>query len=813
MVGSHRVRFGLAVSLPLFCAACGAGGSSPPNISFEFVSGATSTAGENGGTATIDVRLNLLIDELAEEATVEIYDSGRGSAAPGVDYAPFATQTLVFPAGSTDGATQSLDLTSIGDSVFEGTETVSLQLSNPSGGSGLGVTNTITVEIGDEQAAMLSFGAASGITPESGTFDIPIVLGLDPGVVLEEDLSVGLIDTLTGTALAGADFGSLAASKVTFLAGSSDGETQNFEIAIVEDVAMEGDETLIVELEEEEFGSTMAAPSTYTLTITDDDSSGDAFLLVTQQGVGTLNTGETVDLGSQTVGAGPNTGVQLTITNAGGQALDFSAPNVTGTDANDFSVEVSLSSFAPAATAGPTMLATPLVPTFTHPIQGTELALDPVILQAFEGKNEVTLVAFPLPDGSTCDLELTRVKSPWAQNAVLFVDGAPLPGGHTQLVGDLTTWKGKIAGDSDSSAFLSFSQHGCRGWIRFSEAPEDLVHLVTDLEDTGDATIATPRLVHPQQMIAAGANQSSPQAVCGGALIPPGQEDPVFLAPGAQTAGLSIADCRVAVETDYQFFQEFGDAAAATAYATQLFAAVSDVYLRDIQTTLSIAYLGIHTDSNDGWTTPDGPGTTSAMLTEFRDAWAGSWPVAADLAHFLSGASMGGGIAYVNVLCNQNFGFGVSGSLNANIDWGTWTGQSSFLNWDFVVVAHEIGHNFSAGHTHSYCPPIDQCSSDNCNSTQTCQRGTIMSYCHTCSGGLNNIDIEFHPFIANVMRTAVNSSCLGQSELASGESVQYQLRFRPTSSAGAKTATMSLSHNAPNVPSAYQLTLTGNATN
>ena len=49
--------------------------------------------------------------------------------------------------------------------------------------------------------------------------------------------------------------------------------------------------------------------------------------------------------------------------------------------------------------------------------------------------------------------------------------------------------------------------------------------------------------------------------------------------------------------------------------------------------------------------------------------------------------------------------------------------------------------------------------------------------------------------------------------MASGESVQYQLRFRPTSSAGAKTATMSLSHNAPNVPSAYQLTLTGNATN
>jgi hypothetical protein len=201
------------------------------------------------------------------------------------------------------------------------------------------------------------------------------------------------------------------------------------------------------------------------------------------------------------------------------------------------------------------------------------------------------------------------------------------------------------------------------------------------------------------------------------------------------------------------------------------------------------------------------------MLNEFRGAWAGNWPVQADLAHFLSGAGLGGGIAYVNVLCNNSFGFGVSASLNGNIDWGAWTGQSNFLNWDFVVVAHELGHNFSAAHTHNYCPPIDQCSEANCNGSKTCSRGTIMSYCHTCSGGLSNIDLEFHPQIANQMRGAVNGSCLGAASLASGESLDYQVRFFPTSSTGSKNATLNISHSGANVGSPFQLNLSGNATN
>jgi hypothetical protein len=62
-------------------------------------------------------------------------------------------------------------------------------------------------------------------------------------------------------------------------------------------------------------------------------------------------------------------------------------------------------------------------------------------------------------------------------------------------------------------------------------------------------------------------------------------------------------------------------------------------------------------------------------------------------------------------------------------------------NWDIFVVAHEMGHNFGAPHTHSMYPRIDNCAGGDCSVTPN---GTIMSYCHQCSGGMSNILLNFH---------------------------------------------------------------------
>ena len=78
------------------------------------------------------------------------------------------------------------------------------------------------------------------------------------------------------------------------------------------------------------------------------------------------------------------------------------------------------------------------------------------------------------------------------------------------------------------------------------------------------------------------------------------------------------------------------------------------------------------------------------------------------------------------------------------------------LTWDFMVIAHELGHQFGSGHTHSYSPPIDNCASQ----SPCITNGTNMSYCHTCPGGMRNMTLYFHPRVASRIRSAVAASCL-----------------------------------------------------
>ena len=75
-----------------------------------------------------------------------------------------------------------------------------------------------------------------------------------------------------------------------------------------------------------------------------------------------------------------------------------------------------------------------------------------------------------------------------------------------------------------------------------------------------------------------------------------------------------------------------------------------------------------------------------------------------------------------------------------------------------MVIAHELGHNCGTGHTHdSYSPPIDGCGNGDCSEASN---GTIMSYCHICSGGLSNIALDFHPLVEQTIENYLDGTCL-----------------------------------------------------
>jgi hypothetical protein len=141
------------------------------------------------------------------------------------------------------------------------------------------------------------------------------------------------------------------------------------------------------------------------------------------------------------------------------------------------------------------------------------------------------------------------------------------------------------------------------------------------------------------------------------------------------------------------------------------------------------------------WTTLDPEAaaslnTTGAVLPAFRTRMLGTTYVG-DYAHFLSTRSLGGGIAYLyNNPCASAGRSAVSAINNSYSNVPTYS-------WTVEVVTHELGHNLGSNHT-QWCNWVGG-AIDNCYTTeggcppgpQPVNGGTIMSYCHLVSTGIN----------------------------------------------------------------------------
>jgi len=179
-------------------------------------------------------------------------------------------------------------------------------------------------------------------------------------------------------------------------------------------------------------------------------------------------------------------------------------------------------------------------------------------------------------------------------------------------------------------------------------------------------------------------------------------------------------DVHIHLDIDKDMVDAFGSIFAAARYGVELIAVINrDAYF-DLGFNLKVTSINARTDA---YLSPIAdPG---AYLTELEKI---PRPVNVNLLHSLTTRRLGGGVAYVGGLYTSTYCYGVSGSL-----------QGDFSSWDRIVVAHELGHNFGSDHTHDYVPQIDTCGTA-CPANPI---GTIMSYCHLCSGGLGNIRFEW----------------------------------------------------------------------
>ncbi len=384
------------------------------------------------------------------------------------------------------------------------------------------------------------------------------------------------------------------------------------------------------------------------------------------------------------------------------------------------------------------------------------------------------LDAVPL-DGEARTLDLVRFRV-FAPDARVTVRGAA--GVSRRPAPDNAYFRGAVDGDPASLALLTVrAQGGLRGlvtsggnyWVLGSGAGGPAVRRIdAETEFAGETT-----------SFRCGADELEIEEIFDAG---PGSG---WMKPAAAGSGLPVDKgishtARVAIETDWEYFQLFGNVADATDYAGDLIAYSSTVYSGELSTSMEIVDLTLWQDSSDPWTQTPG----LCGLYEFGRWWNDNrGGVERTIAHFLSGKNPNSGIAWIGVLCSggfntnhngncpdltptsDNYGgaYGYSGGIDGNFDI-----LNPAIVWDIYVVSHEIGHNFRSPHTHCYgnvggnSEPVDECSAIECGQngcfcgtpSLPCGDpgggcGTIMSYCHLLSGGLGNVSLTLglgHPW-------------------------------------------------------------------
>lgn len=217
--------------------------------------------------------------------------------------------------------------------------------------------------------------------------------------------------------------------------------------------------------------------------------------------------------------------------------------------------------------------------------------------------------------------------------------------------------------------------------------------------------------------------------------------------------GRNTGNCvRIYLEIDHTIFIERGNTSNTLNYITGLFNQVATLYAAEgINTTLSQVHIWTQDD-------PYTASTASNSLTQFRN---GRPTFNGDLAALLS-FEASGGIAYRGVLCNPAYAYSFSSIAN---DYAT----APTYSWSVKVIAHELGHMMGSQHTHACVWNGNGTAIDGCYDTEggcpkpglPSQGGTIMSYCHITSAGVN-FSQGFGQQPGNLLRNNVAAaSCLG----------------------------------------------------
>ena len=159
---------------------------------------------------------------------------------------------------------------------------------------------------------------------------------------------------------------------------------------------------------------------------------------------------------------------------------------------------------------------------------------------------------------------------------------------------------------------------------------------------------------------------------------------PIYSRAGGSGGGGGLQVCGLAAEADWAFFQTWG--ADALGRIESVLDAINLQYESQVGITHDLSYLLVRTSSAED---PYGSTTNSStLLGQFGSWWNSNQQfIERDVAHLFTGKELDGsviGIAYLGVICTNN-AYGLDqefGNFNCRTD----------------LIAHELGHNWSADH-------------------------------------------------------------------------------------------------------------------
>lgn len=415
--------------------------------------------------------------------------------------------------------------------------------------------------------------------------------------------------------------------------------------------------------------------------------------------------------------------------------------------------------------AAMSLVAQPLVTTLSMKNGERHVSVNADVARSLtNGGTEITLRDFPVNASELGTVVLHRRRAAVDATTQWIV---PTPTGDKKVAGlDVVLYSGDVANAA-----------GSKVWLAYTASTKQMLGIVQYAD--GKSFVLGPSVEF-------GAQQSEHVFASSSAIQLPRQASFACAAPdmpGEKFARSSkdltpsvlaekkLLQVDIAVETDVEFFKATGGSVdKARSYTAALYSVISAIYEDEVHVIIHLPWVKTWTDN------PADPYNAKGDWIPLRDKALDNWEnsyksVKRDVYQVITSSSFGsGGYGYYDALCGKNGKYGMSvASVQGNNALPTFA-----FSYDVYIVAHELGHNFNADHTHScnWNPPIDTCIVDEdpqhvCFSLTQQPKpnpGSILSYCAgvNAQNGLGfQVRMTLLPKVAAVMRaTAEAAACL-----------------------------------------------------